>query len=174
MGKIPRSLLYFSKGPAICSLLVSTLNPIEYSPNVLLHFTFPLPLTSWLRNVISFFDLSQTGLYSLLLLVCLTHALKSFIFMVMETSTLWRHLIRFLLLYNILIPLPPLLNFIQLALYLTLLWSFYNFAPIHPYLFNFTSNLIVYSSLFLPHCSHCPSLIYLHFKCYLPFFTLVL
>ena len=32
------------KGPPLCSLLVSILNPIEYSPTVLLHFSFTLAL----------------------------------------------------------------------------------------------------------------------------------
>ena len=43
------------------------------------------------------------------------------------------------------------------------------------YIFNCTSDLIVYFSLFLPHCSHCPYMIYLCLKFYsLPIFTSVL
>ena len=46
--------------------------------------------------------------------------------------------------------------------------------PLIEYLFNFTSDLIVYSSLFLPRCSHHPFMFYLHCKfCSLPFFTSV-
>ena len=47
LGVISWLLLYFSKGPPLCSLLVSTLNPIEYSTAVLLYFTFALPLISY-------------------------------------------------------------------------------------------------------------------------------
>ena len=48
-------LLYFSKGNAICSLFVCTLNPIGYSYTVLHHFVLPPPLISWVRDFISFF-----------------------------------------------------------------------------------------------------------------------
>ena len=45
--------------------------------------------------------------------------------------------IHFSLLYNILIPVPPLLNFIKLSLISTLLWFICNFASIGPVPFQF-------------------------------------
>ena len=49
--------IFLQRSP-ICSLLVCTLNLIEYSPTVLLHFAFTLPLISQVRNFISLFSLS--------------------------------------------------------------------------------------------------------------------
>ena len=43
LGEIPRSLLYFPNGTPTGSLFVCTLNPVEYSPSVLLHLAFPCP-----------------------------------------------------------------------------------------------------------------------------------
>ena len=44
LGEICRLMLYLSKGSHISSLFVGTLNPVEYSPTVLIHFAYPLPL----------------------------------------------------------------------------------------------------------------------------------
>ena len=47
MGEISQFTLYVYKGSPICSLLVGTLSPIEYSPSVLIHFAFSLPLITY-------------------------------------------------------------------------------------------------------------------------------
>ena len=44
MGEISQLLLYLSKESPISFLLDVTLNPIKYSPTVLIHFAYPLPL----------------------------------------------------------------------------------------------------------------------------------
>ena len=133
---------------------------------MLLHFAFPLSLINWVRNF-NFFP-SQAGLYFFLLVVCFPQPLK-IIFLYC------RHLSHFSLLYNILIPFPPLLNFIQLLLPSTLLWFFCNFSAVGPLPFQFLFKphgiLIPFVALFLPLPFH----IYLYLKfCSLPLFASVI
>ena len=122
MGKIQWILLYFSNRTPICSIFVCTLNPVEHSPPALLHFALPITPDQLSEEFYFIFSpLSQPGFYSLLLLVCFPHPIK-IIFSVVNISHS--------LLYNILIPIPPLSNFIQLSLQLTLMWFYCSFAPI--------------------------------------------
>ena len=108
---MPWLLLYISKGSPVYSLLVSILNPIEFSP---VSYSISPSLCPWsvkwgiishcfLFFFFSFFllPLSQPGLYSLLLLVCVLHPFKIFFLYC-------RNLI--FMFCNILIPVPPLLK----------------------------------------------------------------
>ena len=47
MGDTSPLTLYLSKESPISSLFVGTLKPTEYSPAVLIHFAYPLPLITY-------------------------------------------------------------------------------------------------------------------------------
>ena len=154
---MPWLLLYFSEETLICSLLVCTLNPIEHSPSGSLQFNFAPLLISWVKNFISFFSLSlffplpQPGLYSLLLLFCFLHLLIIIFLYCRHPIFIFHFAAIFLFLFNLYKTsfrcccCLPCCGFSATLLLLV------------KYLFNFTSDLRVYPSLFLPHYSHCLS-----------------
>ena len=47
LGEISWSMLHLPKGSPISSVCIGTLNPIEYSPTVLIHFAFPLKVITY-------------------------------------------------------------------------------------------------------------------------------
>ena len=136
---MPLILLYLSSGSPNCSLFVCASSSIGYSPPDYSIMPTPCPWSVEWRILFYNFSLSQPGLYSLLFSVCPSSLQNNF--SLLQTSH-----IHFSLFYNILIPIPPFLNFIQLSLLSTLLWFFCNFSlggPV-PFQFYFKAHNILF------------------------------
>ena len=165
LGEKTQLLPYCSNRIHSCSLFVNSLNLTENSSPFFLHFALPLPLISGVRNLISFFNyfylfhvpLSQSRIYSLLLLVCFPHPLKIIYFRVEISYSSFALVQYFSSSYNF-------TKLLSAVVAITLLWLFSNFDPDGPIPFCRISDLIEYFSLFLLHCSYHPYMFYLHLK----------